>query len=276
MKKIIALLLAALLIAAVSAGVAADTALAGDCNGDGELDNKDVVVLFRFVSGGAEGVVEANCDFNGDGVTDNKDVVALFRHLSGSEGETDAPEYNDGVIGGKDPSDRDPDPSYPDRPDYYPDTGYEGIEEKEEVIGDYEPVVPSETGEYPIDVNYPDPVAGTISAGEWKDADNIEAWKQLLSGEEWQKYINDRNLDTTNVITVKVVDGENACFNVTVRLMAADSVIYAGRTDVNGYSYLFYDMTAGDNAIPDSVAVGEETVSLDGRTELEIEARTPE
>ena len=54
----------------------------GDCNGDGAVDNKDVVVLFRYVSGGKKAEDESVYDFNNDGVVDNKDVVALFRYTS--------------------------------------------------------------------------------------------------------------------------------------------------------------------------------------------------
>ena len=54
----------------------------GDCNGDGAVDNKDVVILFRYVSGTEKAADETVYDFNEDGETDNKDVVALFRYAS--------------------------------------------------------------------------------------------------------------------------------------------------------------------------------------------------
>ena len=54
----------------------------GDINGDGEVDNKDVVLLFRYVSGGGKSGDESVYDFNGDGEVNNKDVVALFRYVS--------------------------------------------------------------------------------------------------------------------------------------------------------------------------------------------------
>ena len=54
----------------------------GDINKDGYVDNKDVVLLFRFVSGSDQTVDETLCDFNEDGTVDNKDVVALFRYVS--------------------------------------------------------------------------------------------------------------------------------------------------------------------------------------------------
>ena len=55
----------------------------GDINGDGETDNKDVVILFRYLSGNNANVNVIALDINGDGSVDNKDVVVLFRYLSG-------------------------------------------------------------------------------------------------------------------------------------------------------------------------------------------------
>ena len=65
----------------------------GDVNGDDAVDNKDVVVLFRYVSGGNKVEDESSYDYNGDGSVDNKDVVALFRFVSsGAEPEELEPE----------------------------------------------------------------------------------------------------------------------------------------------------------------------------------------
>ncbi len=59
----------------------------GDCNNDGWFDNKDVVLLFRYVSGNEKEEDETLYDFDENGVPDNKDVVALFRFVSSSENE---------------------------------------------------------------------------------------------------------------------------------------------------------------------------------------------
>ncbi len=57
---------------------------AGDINRDGEKDNKDIIALFKYISGGqAEGIDTVAADCNGDGKTNNKDVTVLFRYLSG-------------------------------------------------------------------------------------------------------------------------------------------------------------------------------------------------
>ena len=56
--------------------------LPGDCSGDGAVDNKDVVILFRYVSGDEKEENESVYDFNNDGEVNNKDVVELFRFVS--------------------------------------------------------------------------------------------------------------------------------------------------------------------------------------------------
>ena len=56
----------------------------GDINGDGQTNNKDIVALFRYVSGGNVDIKEIALDVNGDGSVNNKDVTILFRYVSGS------------------------------------------------------------------------------------------------------------------------------------------------------------------------------------------------
>ncbi|MBQ7700135.1 MAG: hypothetical protein IJT49_07320 [Clostridia bacterium] len=65
--------------------VSAEAGITGDINKDSKVNNKDVTVLFRHLSGSAQtdfDTVAADC--NGDGNVDNKDVVDLFRFLSGA------------------------------------------------------------------------------------------------------------------------------------------------------------------------------------------------
>ena len=56
--------------------------LPGDINGDGEVDNKDLTRLFRYLSDYDVEVVEAALDVNGDGEVNNKDLTRLFQYLS--------------------------------------------------------------------------------------------------------------------------------------------------------------------------------------------------
>ena len=83
MKRIVFFLTSIVLAAAVflNTGVTA-MILCGDAFEDGVLNNKDVVTLFRFVSGDKADASEKNCDFNDDGVVNNKDVASLFRAVS--------------------------------------------------------------------------------------------------------------------------------------------------------------------------------------------------
>ena len=59
--------------------------LPGDIDGDGEVNNKDVIRLFRYVSGDLTvyEVVEPALDVNEDGKVNNRDVTTLFLRVSG-------------------------------------------------------------------------------------------------------------------------------------------------------------------------------------------------
>ncbi|MBR6920743.1 MAG: VWA domain-containing protein, partial [Clostridia bacterium] len=189
--------------------------------------------------------------------------------------DTTPKEYKDGVIGERDPSAEEPSGGIAlDGRGYYSDkasgskSGFSPA-----------PTSPSEEAKigyeyiegYDGEVNAVDAAAGTLTAGEWKDADNIADWLKLLSKDEWKGFVNSRKLDTANIVTVKVTDGENACFNVPVKLLSGDEVIYTGKTDINGRVYLFGNITGNDKTA-DAVSVGEQTVALDGKTELVINA----
>ncbi len=64
--------------------IAKPEGIAGDVNRDGAVNNKDVAILFKLASGGAESSADMKAaDCNGDGAVNNKDVVNLFRFVSG-------------------------------------------------------------------------------------------------------------------------------------------------------------------------------------------------
>ena len=87
MKKIISLIIILVTAAAVGAcAVISAASVPGDLNGDNEVNNKDVVTLFRYVSGGNKVEDESMYDINGDKEVNNKDVVALFRSVSSMSG----------------------------------------------------------------------------------------------------------------------------------------------------------------------------------------------
>lgn len=67
----------------INGGVDTFKYIIGDVNDDGAVNNKDVVALFRHVSGTTPKVfILKAADVNGDGAVNNKDVVALFRIVS--------------------------------------------------------------------------------------------------------------------------------------------------------------------------------------------------
>ncbi len=93
MKKTVSLLLVISVFISLIFTSGLFAAFKGDVNGDGEVNNKDVVTMFRYVSGSEKLDDESAYDFNGDGSVDNKDVVALFRFVSsGAEPEELEPE----------------------------------------------------------------------------------------------------------------------------------------------------------------------------------------
>ena len=57
------------------------TGLPGDINGDGQVDNRDVTRLLRFLRYPNVTVVEAALDVNGDGEVNNLDAETLIRYL---------------------------------------------------------------------------------------------------------------------------------------------------------------------------------------------------
>ena len=56
--------------------------LAGDINGDGEVNVKDITRLMKYISGEQVEVIESALDVNGDGKVSVKDVTRLMKHLS--------------------------------------------------------------------------------------------------------------------------------------------------------------------------------------------------
>ena len=60
--------------------------LPGDVNGDGKLNPKDPVALFRHVAGWPEVVDEDALDYNGDTKINTKDAIDLFRYVAGWDG----------------------------------------------------------------------------------------------------------------------------------------------------------------------------------------------
>ncbi len=85
---------------------------------------------------------------------------------------------------------------------------------------------------------------GTLTAGEWKDAENLDFWYELLRDNEWYELMNQRHLFVNRFIRVTVKDESGApCFNVPLQLLDSDlKVLYEARTDINGVALLPADL----------------------------------
>ena len=55
----------------------------GDCNGDDEINNKDLVILIRYINGWDVEINELSADINSDGIINNKDYVLIMRDVNG-------------------------------------------------------------------------------------------------------------------------------------------------------------------------------------------------
>lgn len=55
----------------------------GDINGDKAVNNKDAILLFRYIAGWSVTVDHGALDCNGDGKINNKDAITLFRYVAG-------------------------------------------------------------------------------------------------------------------------------------------------------------------------------------------------
>ena len=217
-----------------------------------------LIVTAVVIRGGKPGAAVSRSNINGKG-----------------SAEKDTAVYHDGVIGGR-PAEAEtddirggaeymPEPSYTSEPSMEPGRGYDHSDstvvftEKDE----YGVVITEPNGEYS---------AGMLTAGEWKDAEAMSDWvKKLSENEEWADFVKQRGLDTSHYVKVTVTDGEAKCFNTKVELTDGENTLFTARTDINGCAYLFYSIH-GETASPVQVKVGSTVQSVEGNTDLNIDA----
>ena len=179
--------------------------------------------------------------------------------------------YNDGILGERKDSDRrDYGEAYRDfDPVPMPELGegYEAADSSFEMPSEY--IKTSE--EVPWDFYEVEARAGTLTAGEWRDTDNLADWYKLVRDNNWYDYAEERNIFSNKAVTVKVTDEGAACFNVKVELKDGNKVIAKGQTNIKGEAYLFYNVDGG-KANPSAVTVNGKDYSL-STDYIEIEAK---
>ena len=74
-------------IGALIASATNVTITAGDINGDGTVNNKDLTRLLKHIAGEDVDVVAQTLDANGDGTVNNKDLTRLLKFIAGENVE---------------------------------------------------------------------------------------------------------------------------------------------------------------------------------------------
>ncbi len=91
MKKTLALILSLIMVVSCFSGIITGvqatgiSPIAGDINGDENVNNKDLTRLMKYLAGEDVEVVTVAIDPNGDGNVNNKDLTRLMRYLSGDD-----------------------------------------------------------------------------------------------------------------------------------------------------------------------------------------------
>ncbi len=91
MKKTLALILSLIMVVSCFSGIITGvqatgvSPIAGDINGDGSVNNKDLTRLMKYIAGEDVVVVTVAIDPNGDGSVNNKDLTRLMRYISGDD-----------------------------------------------------------------------------------------------------------------------------------------------------------------------------------------------
>lgn len=125
--------------------------------------------------------------------------------------------------------------------------------------------------EFPIEVEptYIEPVAGTLTAGEWSDNKNWDFFQGLLQGnQDFNIYQSNWSLTPVNRISVHVVStDQEAVVGAKVSFYdQQNQLIYQSVTDHNGNAYVFYGLFAkqqdGIGKIEVSTSKTSETVDV--------------
>ena len=138
----------------------------------------------------------------------------------------------------------------------------------------------SESGVVDTPQQTPEYIAGTLTAGEWKDLENIEFWTKLLNRNDWYQLMEDRNLFANTIIPVEVKDQEgHPCYNAKVSIIDKEGrVLYNAVSDASGMAYLFYNLDGKKGEVPECIVIGEQKfpIDKDGITKVKVDKFTSE
>lgn len=117
--------------------------------------------------------------------------------------------------------------------------------------------------------------SGMLTAGEWSDIRNYEKWADYVGQNGWNRYAEERKLNTLNSVNVNVSNSGNPCVNISVFLLEGNNIIYKGVSDVNGNVRLFYNIvpSSQNKEKPDGVMIGDRKYGLSesGTTQIELD-----
>ena len=191
-------------------------------------------VLVCVIAAGVIGALSlnrANNTVSPDGKSNGSEMVSP----GGKEEREDHASYNDGVIGGM------PSNGSEGRSASYAADGkvaretdfYMHAEVAEAFPGEVSEACPGESYEG-FDPPKNSIRAGTLTARELRDVNNIKEWREIVGGQEFRSYAKKRGIDPKNVIEVQA-----GRFNGKVELRTAQGeTLYTARTDVFGKAYL--------------------------------------
>ncbi len=113
------------------------------------------------------------------------------------------------------------------------------------------------------------PRSGLLTGGEWNDNKNYDFWTELISQRnEWREMAEKWQMDTTERIAVRVMNGDTPAENVSLKLVSGTTVLWEAVSDNNGNAYLFKSLDSSVRYMPTKIIAEQ---GGKGLTELEYE-----
>lgn len=124
------------------------------------------------------------------------------------------------------------------------------------------------------------PRSGLLTGGEWNDNKNYDFWTELISQRnEWREMAEKWQLDTTDRIAVRVMNGDTPAENVSLKLVSGTTVLWEAMSDNNGNAYLFKSLNPSVKYMPTKIIAekggkGLTELEYDGSKEVELNIQT--